>query len=169
MKSQLGALLFHCTPLFCVFFSFFVFCKTKSEMIENQMVNFEPGEYMRKMVFQSVTQAAQKKKSEHSLFMTIFPLVQMLYHWATGHIWGLRPLNCSCRFMWQTSCLLLGVKSVNMCLCTTIEIATIPEKTTWEFVPLHAHYGTQQHYYNNNWLAVPNPPPPRSMLFPTNM
>ena len=49
-------------------------------MIENQMVNFEPGEYMRKMVFQSVTQVAQKKKSEHSLFMTVFLLVQMLYH-----------------------------------------------------------------------------------------
>ena len=59
---------------------FHVFYKTKSGMIENQMVNFEPGEYMRKMVFQSVTQVAQKKKYEHSLFMTIFLLVQMLYH-----------------------------------------------------------------------------------------
>ena len=49
-------------------------------MIENQMVNFEPGGYMRKMGFQSVTQVAQKKKSEHSLFMTIFLLLQMLYH-----------------------------------------------------------------------------------------
>ena len=78
MKSQLVAVLFHSTPLFCVFF--FVFYETKSGMIENQMVNFEPGEYMRKMVFQSVTQVAQKKKSEHSLFMTIFLLVQMLYH-----------------------------------------------------------------------------------------
>lgn len=26
------------------------------------MMNFEPGEYMRTMIFQSVTQAAQKKK-----------------------------------------------------------------------------------------------------------
>lgn len=40
---------------------FFVFYETKSGMIENQMVNFEPGEYMRKMGFQSVTQVAQKK------------------------------------------------------------------------------------------------------------
>ena len=78
MKSQLVAVLFHSTPLLCVFF--FVFYETKSGMIENQMVNFEPGEYMRKMVFQSVTQVAQKKKSEHSLFMTVFLLVQMLYH-----------------------------------------------------------------------------------------
>ena len=46
---------------------------------------------------------------------------------------------------------------------------TIPDKTTWEFVPLHAHYQTQQHYYNSNWFAVPNPPPPRSMLFATNV
>ena len=30
------------------------------------MMNFEPGEYMRKMIFQSVTQAAQKKKFEYS-------------------------------------------------------------------------------------------------------
>ena len=30
------------------------------------MVNFEPSEYMRKMIFQSVTQAAQKKKTEFS-------------------------------------------------------------------------------------------------------
>ena len=79
MKSQLVAVLFHCTPLFCVVI-FFVFYETKSGMIENQMVNFEPGEYMRKVGFQSVTQVAQKKKSEHSLFMTIFLLVQMLYH-----------------------------------------------------------------------------------------
>ena len=39
--------------------------------------------------------------------------------------------------------------------------ATIPDKTTWEFVSLHAHYWTQQHYYNNNWFAVQNPPPPQ--------
>ena len=30
------------------------------------MVNFKPGEYTRKMIFPSVTQAAQKKKSEYS-------------------------------------------------------------------------------------------------------
>ena len=30
------------------------------------MVNFETGEYLRKMIFQSVKQAAQKKKSEYS-------------------------------------------------------------------------------------------------------
>ena len=30
------------------------------------MVNFKPGEYMRKMIFPSMTQAAQKKKSEYS-------------------------------------------------------------------------------------------------------
>ena len=30
------------------------------------MVNFEPIEYMRKMIFQLVTQAAQKKRSEYS-------------------------------------------------------------------------------------------------------
>ena len=30
------------------------------------MVNFEPNEYMRKMIFQVVTQAAQKKRSEYS-------------------------------------------------------------------------------------------------------
>ena len=29
-------------------------------------VNFEPGEYMRKTMFQSVTQAAQRKKIEFS-------------------------------------------------------------------------------------------------------
>ena len=28
------------------------------------MVNFKPGEYMWKMIFQSVTQAARKRKSE---------------------------------------------------------------------------------------------------------
>ena len=78
MKSQSVAVLFHCTPLFCAFF--YVFYETKSGIIENQMVNFEPGEYMRKVDFQSVTQVAQKKKSEHSLFMTVFLLVQMLYH-----------------------------------------------------------------------------------------
>ena len=30
------------------------------------MLNFETGEYLRKMIFQSVKQAAQKKKSEYS-------------------------------------------------------------------------------------------------------
>ena len=49
MKSQSVAVLFHCTSLFCVFF--YVFYETKSGMIENQMVNFEPGEYMRKEGF----------------------------------------------------------------------------------------------------------------------
>ena len=28
-------------------------------------------------------------------------------------------------------------------------LATIPDKTTWEFLSLHAHYPTQQHYFNN--------------------
>ena len=32
----------------------------------DMMINFESGEYMRKMIFQSVTQAAGKKKSEYS-------------------------------------------------------------------------------------------------------
>ena len=31
------------------------------------MVNFETGEYLRKMIFQSVKQAAQKEKLEYSL------------------------------------------------------------------------------------------------------
>ena len=30
------------------------------------MLNFETGEYLRKMIFQSVKQAAQKKKSEYT-------------------------------------------------------------------------------------------------------
>ena len=33
------------------------------------MVDFEPGEYMRNMIFQSVAQAAWKKNSEY-LFIT---------------------------------------------------------------------------------------------------
>ena len=31
------------------------------------VVNFEPGKYMRKMIFQSVRQTAQKKESEYEL------------------------------------------------------------------------------------------------------
>ena len=31
------------------------------------VVNFEPGKYMRKMIFQSVRQTAQKKESELEL------------------------------------------------------------------------------------------------------
>ena len=32
----------------------------------NEMVNFKPGEYMRKMIFQSVPQAARNKKSKYT-------------------------------------------------------------------------------------------------------
>ena len=32
----------------------------------DEMVNFKPGEYMRKIIFQSVPQAARKKKSKYS-------------------------------------------------------------------------------------------------------
>ena len=49
----------------------------------DEMVNFKPGEYMRKMIFQSVPQAARKKKIQVHLvrveLMTFELLVEMCH------------------------------------------------------------------------------------------
>ena len=66
------------------------------------MVNFEPGEYMRNMIFQSVTQAAWKKK------IRVLPIGGQTYDILVTSPDAL-PLShrrrFGAKFMWQTSCM----------------------------------------------------------------
>ena len=60
------------------------------------MVNFEPGEYMGKMIFQSLTQAAGKKTSQFSKQESNLHLQDLLVTKSRrlkGDLWELRPLN----------------------------------------------------------------------------
>ena len=48
------------------------------------MVNFEPGEYVRRMTFHLVTQATRKKKIRVFPTYDILVTLQILYHYAKG-------------------------------------------------------------------------------------
>ena len=67
----------------------------------NVVVNFKPGQYRRKMFFQSVTlQAAREKKilvlPTGVQPMSFWLLFQMRYHLATVDLWELRSLKIAC-------------------------------------------------------------------------
>ena len=64
----------------------------------NVMVYFQPGEWMRMMIILESDAGILGKKEIRVLLSGVEPnafrlLVRMLYHWATGDSWELRPLN----------------------------------------------------------------------------
>ena len=59
---------------------------------------FQPGEWMRMMYYSRKWHRHTRKKENRLLLSGVEPktfrlLVRMLYHWATGDPWELRPLN----------------------------------------------------------------------------
>ena len=64
----------------------------------NVMVYFQPGEWMRMMYYSRKWHRHTRKKEIRVLLSGVEPktfrlLVRMVYHWASGDSWELRPLN----------------------------------------------------------------------------